>query len=127
MSLLDLIVAALAVWQVVEVWHHGAIFDDWQAQVELWRGGFNGWAGQMLTCPWCTSIWIGFLVCGNLMLAAMVSAPWIAFFPYALAASRLANLGNDLSHAWCRTPKATDLPAQEGDDKSAIGVPGGPR
>ncbi len=120
MSMCDLFVAALATWQAVEVWHHAAIFDDWRSRVELWRGGFWGWLGNMLTCPWCLSVWVGLLVCVNLWLASFAGYSWVALFMYALAVSRLANLGNDLSHAWRRTPRS-DQVIPEGDFNSEIG------
>lgn len=124
MSLCDLFVAALAAWQVVEVWHHGDIFADWRSRVELWRGGVWGWLGGMLGCPWCLSVWVGLLVCAELWLASFAGYSWVALPAYALAVSRLANLGNDLSHARCRTPRVGRA-NPEGDPNFVIGKEGG--
>lgn len=126
MSLLNLVTAAMAIWQVVEIWHHGQLFADWRSRVETWAAGVKGWVGNLLTCPWCLSVWVGFLVCGNLLLSDALGAPWVAFFPYAFAASRLANVGNDLTHHWCRTPKVGAV-VDEGDAPNAyLGSAGGP-
>lgn len=102
MSLTDLIVVALATQQVVEVWHHSQLFADWRAYVEAREDVLT----KLLNCPFCLSLWA----------AATVAALWLA--PYGdtgfglvadwlvglLAASRLANLFNDLFRGYCRTP-----------------------
>ena len=124
MNLIELFVAALAIWQIVEIWHHGELFADRHSKVENWRGGVKGWLGVLLTCPWCTSVWIGFLVCGNLELSRALGHSWVAFFPYAFAMSRLANLGNDLTHRWCRTPRGVPDPGQPGDPINVFGEGG---
>lgn len=114
----ELVVAALATWQAVEIWRHGELFADRRDAVEVWvdspqarglYGAVDGWlkwfVGGLLLCPFCLSVWVGWLA----VLAA--TGHWTAqLFVGGLAASRLANLGNDLSRAWCRTPNRNPSP-----------------
>lgn len=114
-----LILTALATWQIVEIWHHSYLFASWRARVDLW----DGWFGQMLRCPFCLSNWVAAVVASiagtayGLHENAGISSFILLTLVVALAAARLANLGNDLGRRYCRTPKADkfeDLPA--GDD-----------
>lgn len=99
----NLIVAALAAWQAVEIWHHGKIFAEARAIVELWDDtGFRGFVGAVLSCPLCLSVWVG-LVTALIMFWAV---PMLDIIVCGLAVARLANLGNDLVHRWCRTPRS---------------------
>ncbi len=84
------VACALAVWEIIEIWRHSALFADWRARVELWEGSF----GYMLRCSFCLSPWVAFFC----VVAGFDS------LLYALGIARLANLGNDLTHAFCRTP-----------------------
>ncbi|MCI0421519.1 MAG: DUF1360 domain-containing protein, partial [Acidobacteria bacterium] len=86
-----------ATWQTIEIWHHGLIFAGWRARAELWENKL----GELLTCPFCLSPWIA---CLMLILWHVPYAGWLVL---TLAIARTANLGNDLSHHWCRTPKTT--------------------
>jgi hypothetical protein len=124
MGHLELLVAALAVWEVVEVWHHSELTATWRARAEELRG----WRRTLLTCPFCMSPWAaavvlallwsefpGFtpgatgvwrvmdllLVCTCVLL--LILAKWAV---YSLATARLANVASDLTHRWCRTPGA---------------------
>lgn len=99
MDWLSLIACGLAAWQAVEVWHHGALFTGARARVELWEGGLFGFVRDVLLCPFCLSVWVATLAVALLWLG------WPGFIVYALAVARLANLGNDLTHRWCRTPR----------------------
>lgn len=92
-----LFVTALATWQAVEIWHQGSIFASVRARLEL----KTGWLIELLLCPFCLSPWVACVLWIWLWLATftlsvrvegLVAAP-----VYALAASRLANLANDLS------------------------------
>jgi hypothetical protein len=98
MTLTELVVAALATWQAVEVWHHGSLFADIRAKAELRAdaAGFGGWLARLLLCPFCLSVWVAAAA-----LTVTVLVPPVA---WVLAAARLANLGNDVFHARCRTP-----------------------
>ncbi len=103
MTPFGLVVAAFAAWQAVEVWHHGSIFARWRAAVQAWPGeGVRGRLGELLTCPFCLSVWAG-----TAAAAAVALDHWAAWVGVSgLAASRLANLANDLTHGVCRTPRA---------------------
>lgn len=112
----ELVVTALATWQVVEVWHHSALFAGRRAVVEA-RGGF---LADLLLCPFCLSVWAAAAVCA-VVVSPVPEAAWAAWaagaaklFVLAMAVSRLANLGNDLAHTRCRTPRVKT--GFEGDD-----------
>jgi hypothetical protein len=111
-----LIVAALATWQIIEIWHHSLLMAPLRARTEMWVNKF----GELLGCPFCLSPWIALLfvdwlsvvefglagLCGNVII-------------YAFAAARLANLGNDFFKQYNLTPKVTfnydDEPNETGD------------
>jgi hypothetical protein len=104
MNTFDLIVAALATWQIVEIWHHSLLFADWRSITEMWDNKL----GELLGCPWCLSVWVGFLCAGALHLTSVpLLGPCVTIVLYGFAASRLANLCNDLFKSYCRTPKAS--------------------
>lgn len=116
MTITQLILAALATWQIVEIWRHGTLFAGWRARVELWEGR----AGELLGCGFCLSVWVAFL--GTTTMAML---PWpleqsklgwlwlptslVQLFVFAMAVSRLANLGNDVFHSFNRTGKAQEI------------------
>jgi hypothetical protein len=129
-NLTNLLVAALATWQIIEVYHHSPLFANARARDELSEGY---WA-RVRKCPWCWSFWVSvfpIVMVWNTPMnwATMTGQPaarpaaeplaWpyqvlliVGFMinmvgllvTWMLAASRLANLGNDLAHKWCRTP-----------------------
>lgn len=105
-DLADLIFLSLAVWQAVEVWHHGSIFAGCRQRVECRAD----WLGSLLLCPWCLSVWVAWLL-GAAWLLLPSSWQAVRLFTIGLAVSRLANLGNDLTAAWCRTPAPWSLPS----------------
>ena len=127
MSPLNLLIASLAVWEAVEIWRHSALMSSLRARAELLEGKF----GQLLKCPFCLSVWLGFLAV-PFALDPVVPTKWPSEEPViwtwysirnvgymlmcALAIARLANLGNDLTHGWCRTPKADKLELDAGTD-----------
>lgn len=111
-----LVVAPLAVWQIIEIWHHSHLMAGLRARTDLWEGFF----GQLVGCPFCLSPWVSLIV-----VAALFSGFWLAdesggdqpivgyclLSPFlAFAVARLANIGNDLSHSYCRTPRDNGLP-----------------
>lgn len=121
MNTTKLLVAALATWQAVEIWRHSDLFATRRALAEE----SPGFKAAILRCPWCLSVWVGSLAMlltvattltwkivnkptaaldfGDWLVTIFI-APWV-WLMYALAISRLANLGNDLTHAFCRTPR----------------------
>lgn len=98
---MELFVAALATWQIVEIWHHSTLMAPLRARTEMWQNKL----GELLGCPWCFSVWVG-LVCGLVLATVDISLANRAggVVLYGLAASRLANLGNDVFKSFCRTP-----------------------
>ena len=99
---MELIVAALATWQIVEIWHHSLLFATPRAIVETWTSKL----GELLVCCFCLSPWVALLCtlvmyCQDTRLAVWFAKSVIT----ALAVSRLANLGNDYFYTACRTPR----------------------
>jgi hypothetical protein len=54
---------------------------------------------RMLLCPWCCSIWVG------LIAVNVIEHQYGSWLLTALAVSRGANLLNDLTYGFVRTPK----------------------
>lgn len=103
MPLIDLLVAILACNQVVEIWNHGSIFATRRAMIAV----SDGWFASLLRCMFCLSVWVGWLVALSVLIANLLPdlfALPIRTFGYGLAISRGANLLNDLTHEWLRTP-----------------------
>ena len=109
MSFTDVLVCSLAVWEAIEIWRHGSITADWRDRVSTWD---DGWFRSLLRCSFCLSPWVALLSISMLLCHFGVII-------YALAIARLANLGNDLTYAWCRTPK-TDQTLPVTDDLNPI-------
>ena len=105
----DLVIAALATWQIVEIWHHSSIMAGPRARVETWSNNI----ADLLSCPFCLSVWVGLLSIALLQLDAPEGTIWAVLVGllklpvWAFAVSRLANLGNDLTKKYCRTPKTS--------------------
>lgn len=107
MSALQLVVCALAVWQATEIWHHGKVFQKMREELQAVASTDNGIRGFLaygLLCPFCISVWFGFLFSVVLLNTETVPTEMLVFV-YGLAACRLAQLGNDLSYESCRSPK----------------------
>lgn len=110
---MQLVTTALAVWQIVEIWHHSSLFAAWRARVELQ----SGFTAALLRCPWCLSVWVGLSYASLLSIDGNVSRV-SGIICLGLAASRLANLGNDVFHCHNRTPRFK----LESDDPNAYAV-----
>lgn len=118
MTLSSVVVVALATWQAVEIWRHSALFANWRSITEMW----DNKVGELLSCPWCLSVWVGIAFC----LLLHFSEVWLIGISsqiviYGLAASRLANLGNDYFKSCCRTPNQVGLLSQHDEDKDTTG------
>jgi hypothetical protein len=105
MGMTELIVAALATWEILEIWRHSSLLASWRSITENWEGFW----GDLTSCPFCMAPWTA-LVC--LVLLApyrLLPGEWslLGLMPtlviYAFAVARLANLGNDLGYPFCRT------------------------
>ena len=105
--MLYFVVLALAVSEIVEIWHHSRLFAGLRAWLEVQYGPVP----ELLLCPFCFSVWVAgavFLLsqAGDALYAAHAE-PWgllIQLGLQALALARAANLLNDVTHRWCRTP-----------------------
>lgn len=106
-----LIVAALATWEIIEIWQHSSLLAGWRAITETW----NNFFGRVLHCMFCLTPWISWLVClimivpvppwdGSFANVAVQVVTLAQFIVCGFAIARLANIGNDLTHDKCRTP-----------------------
>lgn len=97
----NIIIAALATWQIIEIWHHSLLFAPIRSITDCWQNKL----GELLHCPFCMSPWVA-LIC----LAGLQEFGFVSFITqgvvYVFAASRLANLGNDVFKIWNLTPTA---------------------
>ena len=99
---MNLIVAALATWQIIEIWHHSLFMAPLRAITDTWENKF----GELASCPFCLSPWVGLLCVTILELQEYgLAGACGSLIIYAFAVARLANLGNDLSSKFNRTPK----------------------
>lgn len=108
MSLPDLIILVLATGQTIETWHHGSLFEDRRAIIEIWG---DGWQKDLLRCMFCLSHWAAAVIVLWFGLAALLDSPlsWFFRFPvYVLAVTRGAQLLNDVTKGFCRTPGQRD-------------------
>jgi hypothetical protein len=106
----DLAVVFLAGMQLVELYQHGSLFGSirgwamYRKEMETAGETVRSWTvrklAMLLTCPFCEAPWA----------CAIAAAAWhwggsiIGLSIFALAASRLANLLNDITHEWSRSP-----------------------
>ena len=107
-------VSALACWQILEIWRHGSIFDRPRAWLEVHEGFFV----DLLLCMFCLSNWVGPLCVAGVFVVAfgpdnfewhyLIALPFLG-----LAVARLANLFNDLSRGFSRTPNRGDEGVEE--------------
>lgn len=119
-SLVALLVGALAVWEMIEIWRHSSLLAGLRARAELLEGKL----GELLRCGFCLSVWLGMAVVPFIIPGDTTNETWHlvktagGMVLVGFAVARLANLGNDLTHAWCRTPRDNKLeePA-EGSEK----------
>lgn len=103
----DVFIAALAAWQIIEIWHHSLLFASARSHVELWENKVS----DLLGCPFCLSPWVSLLCVVCLLLPNWLELEgWYVLTAkcviYGFAVSRITNLFNDLCHAKTRTPKA---------------------
>ncbi len=111
LSALEFVVLILAIGQIIEIWQHSALFAGWRSWLDLYE---DHWWGVMLRCPFCFGVWLAvFLVLVGYGLPVWFSLSAketaVVQFPlYALGALRAAQVLNDLTHSYCRTPKIED-------------------
>lgn len=117
----QLVLVIVSACQLTETFRHGSIFSRLRAWLEN-RGPF--WEG-LVTCGFCFSHWaaaiaILLFLLHNLMLAkGYILNPFFLILLW-LTAIRGANLLNDLTKKWSRSPSSDRIPAIEidMDDKS---------
>lgn len=102
MTWFTLIVSAVATWQVVEIWRHSSLFADCRARLEL----FNNYLSNLLLCPWCLSVWVGFGFTALAVTSDLTQSTLPLIPAFAFSVSRLANLANDYFHRYTRTPRS---------------------
>jgi hypothetical protein len=108
MTLTDLLIVYLAGMQLVELYHHGSLFGPTGAiPIRAWAERRQGhkyrvvrYLANLLSCPFCEAPW----ACAIAAFGWRWGGPVAWLFVFALAASRLANLTNDLTHSWSRSP-----------------------
>lgn len=121
MGIVTIIVAALATWEIIEIWHHSSVMAPFRARVELWEN----FCSDLLRCPFCMAPYTALACLVGLATTSLPSGlGWLGWLPagviHAFAVARLANLGNDLGHAFCRTVRYDKLvPAPPGDSETA--------
>lgn len=115
-SLLELFVAVFATWEIVEIYRHSLLFADRRSKMETRVDRL----GDLFQCNFCLAPWVGLLCLlilttehipeGNDILDGLRRVTRVLRLPlYAFAVARLANLGNDLTYRYCRTPKHDKL------------------
>ncbi len=67
---MELLIAALATWEIVEIWHHSDLMAPWRARAELVENKL----GKVLTCMFCLSPWVA-MVTVILSLPSVVTPP----------------------------------------------------
>lgn len=106
MTPVDLIIAVLATSAIVEVFRHSHLLSEWRV---YWNTTPH-FCSRLLRCGFCLSYWAAGAVVIGLMGPATAwpqcRASQLAYLvAAALAAARAAQLLNDLTHAWSRSPR----------------------
>jgi len=105
-GLANVFIIGLAVSQLVEVMRHSEL----SLPLRIWAmnaasgGGFRGFFAKVVSCPFCLSHWVS----GGFTLLLFI-ALW-QFWPmqilaFIFAATRVANLSNDIFHDQLQTPQ----------------------
>jgi len=135
MSWIELLVLVLAVNEMIELLRHGEGPGHLLARFRAFLDESSSGIARMLRCGFCLAPWLGgALVCWlywllpNYYEATDHSPPvdpqairltWISL--YGLAIARAANLLNDVTHRWHRTPGSSawlEQPLSSGNDTS---------
>jgi hypothetical protein len=126
MDALNVVLVALATWQVTEVLHHAEI----TLPVRRWTAGSipmdasRSFFSRGFNCPFCLAHWVAALLLFLLALD-LEGAPHCTGLRYAIwlfAAVRLANLGNDVFYTYTRTPRfeveEDDITVEDGEGEA---------
>lgn len=100
-----LILLALGTWQTVEVIHHSKLFYPLKSTLSYFddRSGPLRAAWDLISCPFCLSHWVAIIYMVGTCLPGIGTA--VMGWLFILSAVRLANLGNDLTWNYNRTPR----------------------
>ena len=108
-EILKVALIGLAVWQVTEILHHSLLL----LPVRRWAnknssvGVLRAFFAKLALCAFCKSHWVaGALVI--LLALSLEGVPycfWTKYIIWIFAATRLAQLGNDLCYDFTRSPK----------------------
>lgn len=113
-ELVIIFICAVATWQIVDIIHHSEMetIADFRAKQEASAGFF----GQLTTCPWCMSVWVGVIAYGIFRLNSYFAESdsllheilWavtsiLKFLITGTAVSRISNLLNDYFYETTRT------------------------
>lgn len=115
----SIIIFGLAIWQAVETWHHGSIFATGRARCRLWLTSEQPtvrWLGELTNCMFCLSHWVGLVIVSAGLLTGFFSGLLqliVTVLINTLAAVRVAQLGNDLAHAFTRSPPSDVMVVDE--------------
>lgn len=114
------VIAGFASWQVVETWHHGSLFAEWNKWLKSYKKSGKGTWWQkffcnLLICPFCLAHWTS----GVCVLVLLLTGPdSVLRWPvYVLAVTRLAQLLNDVTHRICRSPSSEADASSDIDDE----------
>lgn len=115
MDILHFVILVLATWQTVEIVHHSELFAE---RRDTWAQS-KGFFSRLAVCPHCLSVWVAGLWTAWLIYAYMMFSIWTPMKPatfymlcwpmYLLAVSRAANLANDVTYSFCRTPREIEV------------------
>lgn len=108
---LQFLVGSLAVWQIVEVLHHAEISKPlrlWAHKVVLADAAvppliFLRFFCRAFVCPYCLSFWVAGIVAFPMFIGWPYFYGW-CWLVWTFAMSRAANLANDLTFEYNRTP-----------------------
>lgn len=108
------LVCGLAVWEIVEVIHHGTIFvalrkwcmDRLSIPPDTLPARVKYWFASLISCPFCLSVWV------SLFCVLCLFSYWTQLIVLVFAVARLANICNDVGYAVCRTPRESHEPEE---------------
>lgn len=100
-----LILLALGTWQTVEIIHHSELLFPLKKALSYWDGrdGPLRFLWDLISCPFCLSHWVAMIFMVGICLPGV--GPVVMGWLFILSAVRLANLGNDLTWNYNRTPR----------------------
>lgn len=107
-DVLNVILAALAAWQITEVLHHAEITLPIRRLTSgsAPKGTLRSFLTKLYNCPFCLSHWVtGLLVVLLFTTADIPFGRVVLAVIWIFAITRLANLGNDLAYNYTRTPR----------------------